>query len=115
MKSWLAGGLVVIAFALAGCSPASRMAMACPGAIDGVSPACKSWAKRTLQSESATPAERQQAENYLKETTVKPTPPMPFSQVQIQQLSIGSQWTGVTGSLNPNLCSDLGGGHNYCF
>ncbi len=100
---------------LAGCSPASRMAMACPGAIDGASPACKSWANRTLQSESATPAQRQQAESYLKETTVKPTPPMPFSQVQIQQLSIGSQWTGVNGSSNPNLCSDLGGGHNYCF
>jgi hypothetical protein len=93
------------------------MAMACPGAINGASPACKAWANRTLQSESSTPAEREQAENYLKEATVKATPPMPFSQAQIRQLTndTGPLWTGVTGSQNPNLCSDLGGGHNYCF
>jgi hypothetical protein len=117
MKVSVAGGLLVLGWLLAGCSPASRMAMACPGAVNGVSPACKAWATETLQSESATPAQREQAENYLKETTVKPMPPMPFSQVQIEQLTndTSPQWTGVTGSQNPNLCSNLGGGHNYCF
>jgi len=109
------GASLVLCLLCLGCSPAARMRMACPGAPDGVSASCKAWAQRTLEATNATPADREQAENYLKEATGKPMPPMPISPVQIQQTSIGSQWTDVTGSLHPNLCSNLGGGHDYCF